>query len=95
MNNYELTLVLNPTLDTDGLKNEFDTVTGLITRFGGTVDSVDEWGKRKLAYEIEKQTEGVFYFISFNSEPSAPREIEDRIRIMENVLRFLIIRKDA
>ena len=61
----------------------------------GTVESIDEWGKRRLAYEIKKETEGFYSFITFDAEPTAPAEIESRLRIMENVLRYLIIRKDA
>lgn len=95
MNKYELAIIFNPNLDEEALKAEFDTVQGYITRFGGTVEKVDDWGKRKLAYEIEKLSEGFYNFITFTSEGSAPAEIENRIRIRENVLRFLIIRQDA
>ncbi|MCL2703435.1 MAG: 30S ribosomal protein S6 [Defluviitaleaceae bacterium] len=94
MHKYELAVILDPNLDEDGLKAEFDKVTALVTRFNGTVEKVDDWGKRRLAYEIDKKNEGFYYFITINAEPSAPREIEDRIRIMENVLRYLIIRVD-
>lgn len=94
MNTYELAIVFRANLDEETLKAEFDKVSELIARFGGTIDKVDEWGKRRLAYEIDKQTEGVYYFITFNSNPDTPSEVENRIRILENVLRFLIIRQD-
>ena len=55
----------------------------------------DEWGKKKLAYEVQKMTEGFYYFIQFDAETDAPREIENRVRIMENVMRFLVVKQDA
>ena len=95
MNKYELALVLSTKLDDEAKQAEFNKVTELLARFGGTVEKVDDWGKRRLAYEIKKETEGFFSFITFDAEPTAPAEIESRLRIMENVLRYLIIRKDA
>ena len=95
MNKYELALVLSTKLDDEAKQAEFNKVTDLLARFGGTVEKVDDWGKRRLAYEIKKETEGFFSFITFDAEPTAPAEIESRLRIMENVLRYHIIRKDA
>ncbi|MBE6008802.1 MAG: 30S ribosomal protein S6 [Lachnospiraceae bacterium] len=95
MNKYELALVLSTKLDDEAKQAEFNKVTELLARFGGTVEKVDDWGKRRLAYEIKKETEGFFSFITFDAEPTAPAEIESRLRIMENILRYLIIRKDA
>lgn len=95
MNKYELALVLSPNLDEEAKTAAFERVQELIARFGGTVDNVDDWGKRRLAYEINKINEGFFSFIAFTAESSAPREIEDRVRIMEDVVRYLIIRQDA
>ncbi len=95
MNKYELTVVFNPSLDENALKTEFEKVTAYISRFGGTVDKVDELGKRRLAYEIQKVKDGFYYYITFSSPSDAPAEIEARLRIMETLLRFLIIRVDA
>jgi small subunit ribosomal protein S6 len=95
MNNYELALVVNAKIDDEARTQTFETVKELITRFGGSITNVDEWGKRKLAYEIQKMREGYYYFIQFDSDSNTPREIEDRIRIMENVIRYLCIRLDA
>ena len=94
MNKYEMGVVFKPTLEEEPLKAELERVQDLITRFGGTIDKVDEWGRRRLAYEIQKLTEGVYYFISFTGENTTPAEIESRIRIFENVLRYLIVRID-
>lgn len=95
MNKYELALVLVPTLDDEAKVAEMAKVQELITRFGGTIDKIDDWGKKRLAYEIQKKNEGFFSFITFESPANAPAEIESRIRIMESVLRYLVIRKEA
>ena len=94
MNKYELGVVVRADLEEEAFQAEMGRVKGLIERFDGTIDKVDEWGRRKLAYPIKKLTEGMYTFITFTSPPGAPREIEDRLRIMENVLRFLIVSKD-
>ena len=95
MNKYELALVLRPDLDEETKAAESQKVQDLITRFGGTIDKIDDWGNRRLAYEIQKVNEGFFSFISFDAEGTVPAEIESRVRIMENVLRYLIVRKEA
>jgi len=92
MNKYELGVVIKPNLEEDAYKEELGKVQDLVTRFGGTIDKVDEWGKRRLAYEIKYFTEGFYAFVAFSSESGAPAEIESRMRIMENILRYLIIR---
>lgn len=95
MNKYELAVVFSPLLDEESLKAELEKVETLVTRFNGTIEKVDSWGKRRLAYPIKKQNDGFYYFISFNADGSTPAEIESRIRIIENVYRYLIIRTDA
>lgn len=65
-----------------------------ITRAGGTVTEVEDWGKKKLAYEVQKMSEAYYYFIQFDAEPTVPAEVEQDVRIMDNVLRFLVVRKD-
>ena len=60
MNKYELALVLNPTLDEEARTEAFNKVQDLITRFGGTIEKVDDWGKKRLAYEIKKVNEGFY-----------------------------------
>ena len=93
MNKYELAVVLRPDLDEEVKAAEMQKVQNLITRFGGVIEKIDDWGKKRLAYEIQKVNEGFYSFITFDAESSAPAEIESRMRIMENVLRYLIIRK--
>ncbi|MBQ8942703.1 MAG: 30S ribosomal protein S6 [Firmicutes bacterium] len=91
MKSYELAVVYKPSLDEEALKAEAESVKALIERFGGSVEKVDDWGKRRLAYEIQKVNEGFYSFVTFNAETSAPAEIEARMRIKENVLRYLIV----
>ncbi|MGI5931904.1 MAG: 30S ribosomal protein S6, partial [Eubacterium sp.] len=65
-----------------------------IERFGGTVTEVEDWGKKKLAYEIQKMSEGYYYFIQFDADETVPAQLEQNVRIMDNVLRFLCVKKD-
>ena len=95
MNKYELALVVNAKIEDEARNKVVEDVKGLVTRFGGTITDIDEWGKKKLAYDIQKMSEGFYYFIRFEAESSAPGEIESRIRIMENVLRFLCVKQEA
>ena len=95
MNKYELALVVNAKVEDDVRNATVEKVKDYITSFGGTITDIDEWGKKKLAYEIQKMSEGYYYFIHFESEPNTPAEIEQRVRIMENVLRYLCIRQEA
>ena len=94
MKKYELALVISPLLDEEALNAEKESVKALIERFDGTVDNVDEWGKRRLAYEIKKVNEGFFSFIQFTAPATAPAEIERRMRIKENVLRYLVVAQE-
>lgn len=94
MNKYELAVVLSAKLEDEERAAAIEKVNGYITRFGGTVTNVDEWGKKRLAYEIQKMKEGFYYFIRFDAEPTVPAEIESRVRIMDNVIRYLVVRQD-
>ena len=95
MNKYELCVVLSAKIEDDERAAALEKVQNYITRFGGTVTDIDEWGKKKLAYEIQKMKEAYYYFVQFDAEATAPIEIENRVRIMENVIRFLCVRADA
>ena len=72
MKKYELAVVLKPELDEETKAAEMQKVQDLITRFGGTIEKVDDWGKKRLAYEIQKVNEGFFSFVTFDAETSAP-----------------------
>lgn len=95
MNKYELAVVLSAKLEDDERAAALEKVKGYITRFGGNIVDVDEWGKKRLAYEIQKSKEGFYYFIHFEAESTVPAELEQRIRIMDHVLRYLCVRQDA
>ena len=94
MNKYELAVVLSAKLEDEERAAAIEKVNGYITRFGGTVTNVDEWGKKRLAYEIQKMKEAFYYFIHFDAESTVPVEIENRVRIMDNVIRYLCVRQD-
>ena len=95
MNKYELALVVSAKIEDEARAAVVEKVKNYITRFGGSITGVDEWGKKRLAYDIQKMREGFYYFIQFESDATCPAEVENRIRIMENVIRFLCIRQDA
>ena len=95
MNKYELCVVLNAKIEDDERAATLEKVQKYITRFGGTVTNIEEWGKKKLAYEIQKMKEAYYYFVQFDADTTAPIEIENRVRIMENVIRYLCVRADA
>ena len=94
MSKYELAVVVSARIEDEERVATVEKCKALIERFGGTITNVDEWGKKRLSYEIQKMKEGFYYFIAFESETTAPAEIERRIRIMDNVLRYLIVKQD-
>ena len=94
MNKYELALVVNAKIEDEARAAVVEKAKGYIARYNGNVTEVEEWGKKRLAYEIQKMREGYYYFIQFEAEAEAPAQIEENIRIMDNVLRFLCVRKD-
>jgi len=94
MNKYELALVVNAKIEDEARAAVVEDVKDIIVKFGGTITNVDDWGKKKLAYEIQKMNEGNYYFIQFDADATTPAELEQRVRIKENVLRYLCIRQD-
>ena len=94
MSKYELAVDVSAKIEDDERAAVVDKCKALIERFGGTVTNVDDWGKKRMAYEVQKMKDAFYYFIQFDAETSAPVEIENRIRIMDNVLRFLIVKQD-
>ena len=95
MNKYELAVVVSAKIEDEERAAVVDKCKALIESFGGTITNVDDWGKKRLAYEIQKMKEGFYYFIQFEAESSAPAEIESRIRIMDNVLRYLVVKNET
>lgn len=94
MNNYELALILNAKAEDETRTATLEKVKEYITRFGGEISDIDEWGRKRLAYEIQKMNEGYYYFIHFNAKGDVVAQIENRLRITENILRFLCVRSE-
>ena len=94
MAKYELALVVNAKIETDKRVAVVKKAKDYIERFGGTVGATEEWGRKRLAYEIQKMREGYYYFIKFESGSECPNELEQHMRILDNVLRYLIVRLD-
>lgn len=90
MAKYETIMVLSTTLEEDALKATMTKFTDLIAA-NGTVDSVDEWGKRRLAYPINDELDGYYVLVNFTSEPTFPAELERIYKITEGVLRSMVV----
>ncbi|MCI7326230.1 30S ribosomal protein S6 [Hornefia butyriciproducens] len=95
MTNYELMFIINPTLEEEKKNAVVEKVTEIITNGGGEVSKTDVWGMRKLAYPIEKKEEGYYVVLEFQAAPELPKELNRRLRISDDVMRHLVINKDA
>ena len=94
MKAYELMLMLTPNLDDEARAEVLEKAQSLITSEKGSVDNVDSWGKRKLAFEIDDTTEGDYVVVDFHAAPTAIAEIDRVLRITDPVVRFMIVRRD-
>jgi small subunit ribosomal protein S6 len=94
MSKYELAVVVNAQIDDEARTAVLDNCKALVEKVGGTITGVDDWGKKKLAYEIQKMNEGYYTFIHFDAEGSVITEIEQRMRIMDNVIRYLCVKQN-
>ena len=94
MNKYELAVVVSAKIEDDERAATVEKCKALVERFGGQVTNVDDWGKRRLAYEVQKMKEAFYYFIQFDAESTVPAEIESRVPIMDNVIRYSCVRQD-
>ena len=94
MTKYELALVVNAVIEDEAREAVLNNVKDMISKLGATEIKVEDAGRKKLAYDIQKMSEGYYYFIQFDAETSVPAQIEAKVRIMENVLRFLCVRQD-
>lgn len=90
MRKYETVFVLNPTLDEESIKANIERIKGVIEQ-GGTVTNIDEWGKRRMAYEIKDFTEGYYVLMNFEANPELPKELDRIFRITDAVVRHNII----
>ena len=94
MSKYALAVVLSAAIDDEARSATLDRVKDYVEKAGGSITNVDDWGKKKLAYDIQKMSEAYYYFIQFEAETDAPGEIESNVRLMESVIRFLCIKQD-
>jgi small subunit ribosomal protein S6 len=94
MRNYEVVLIVHPDLDETALQGVLDRVQGWITGSGGSVDKLDQWGKRRLAYSIRKQREGHYVYLETQMDPAFGTELERNMRLLEPVMRYSIISKE-
>lgn len=95
MRNYELAYIAHPELDESTLTNLEERVAGWIDAAGGKIINVDRWGKRRLAYDIQKQTDGYYYILDLEMPAEAGAIVERDLRLSEQILRFMITVKDT
>jgi len=94
MKAYELLLLLNPSLDEEANAAVLDKIQGVITADGGVVDKVEPWGKRKLAFELEKLTEGDYTLIDFHTAPGSIAELDRVLHITDGVVRYMLLARE-
>ncbi|MGF7121982.1 30S ribosomal protein S6 [Rhodococcus sp. TAF43] len=92
MRHYELMVILDPSLDERTVAPSLDTFLNVVRKDGGSVDKVDVWGKRRLAYEIAKNSEGIYAVIDITAEPATVNELDRQLGLNESVLRTKVLR---
>ncbi|CAA9333405.1 MAG: SSU ribosomal protein S6p [uncultured Nocardioidaceae bacterium] len=92
---YEVMVILDPSLDERTVAPSLDTYLNVVRQDGGQVESVDVWGKRRLAYEIDKNAEGIYAVVDLRAEPATVKELDRQLGLNESVLRTKVIRPDA
>ena len=93
MNKYELMVIIDPALEDDKKEAAVENVKNIIAE-AGEVSTTDVWGLRKLAYPIQKKTEGYYVVMQFTAEPELPKELDRRLRIADAYMRHIIVCKD-
>ncbi|MBI2872347.1 MAG: 30S ribosomal protein S6 [Chloroflexi bacterium] len=95
LRNYELVAVLKPDMDDERVGAALERVKSFVSDRGGSVDGEELWGRRKLAYPIQKQNEGIYFLTRFTLEPPHAKELERSLNLSEEVMRHLIVRLDT
>jgi len=95
MRRYELMVILDPELEERTVAPSLDKFLNVVRKGGGSVENVDIWGRRRLAYEISKKTEGIYAVVDMTSEPDVAKELDRQLNLNESVLRTKLIRPDA
>jgi small subunit ribosomal protein S6 len=91
---YELMVILDPEIDERTVGANLDRFLKVITNDGGTIDNVDIWGRRRLAYEIQKKTEGIYAVVSFTSTSAAAQEMDRQLKLSEQIMRTKVLRAE-
>ncbi|KZL89616.1 30S ribosomal protein S6 [Clostridium magnum] len=94
MRKYETIFILHPSLDEEAVKANVEKFKGVIENGGGVIENVDFWGKRKLAYEINKVGEGFYTLVHFDANPELPKELDRVFRISDAVVRHIIVKNE-
>jgi len=95
MRRYELMVIVDPELDDRTVAPSLDKFLNVIRKGGGAVENVDVWGRRRLAYEIKKKSEGIYAVVDMTAEPALAKELDRQLNLNESVLRTKLIRPDA
>jgi small subunit ribosomal protein S6 len=95
MRRYEMMIILDPALEERTVQPSLDQFLKVVTTAGGSVDKVDVWGRRRLSYEIDKKTEGIYTVVDLVAEPDAVKELDRQLNLNEAVLRTKILRPDV
>jgi small subunit ribosomal protein S6 len=94
MRRYEMMIILDPSLEERTVQPSLDQFLKVVTTAGGTIDKVDVWGRRRLAYEIDKKSEGIYTVVDLVAEPDAVKELDRQLNLNEAVIRTKILRPD-
>ena len=95
MRAYELMVILDPNLEERTVQPSLDTYMNVVRNDGGSIDSIDIWGRRRLAYEIDKNAEGIYAVVSLQAEPATVKELDRQLTLNESILRTKVIRPDG
>ena len=92
MNKYELIYIIDTAVEEQARKELIERFSGIIVNNGGTIEKIDEWGKRRLAYTIDYKTEGYYVYLNYDAEGDVPKEVERNLEINENIIRYLTVK---
>ncbi len=94
MSKYETVYIISPTFEEEQVKGLVEKFSGLVTQYG-ELEKLEEWGRKKLAYEVQDQKEGYYVLMNFSAQSEFPAELERNFKITEGILKYLILKKDA
>ncbi len=94
MSKYETVYIISPTFEEEQVKGLVEKFSGLVSQYG-ELEKLEEWGRKKLAYEVQDQKEGYYVLMNFSAQSEFPAELERNFKITEGILKYLILKKDA